>query len=128
MIGQARATEGLYLLKDKDNYSDPLSLSLISVNSNKNEIWNHHRRLGHPSFKTLKRMFPSLFKNIDVESFHCEVCEFAKHHKVSFPLSNTGSLSPFSLIHSDIWGPSRISNISGAKGFVTFIDDCTRMT
>ena len=73
-------------------------------------------------------MFPSLFKNIDVEFFHCEVCEFAKLHRVSFPLSNTRSLSPFSLIHSDIWGPSRISNISGAKGFVTFIDDCTRMT
>ena len=102
MIGQARATEGLYLLKDKDNYSDPLSLSLISVNSNKDEIWTHHHRLGHPSFKTLKRMFPSLFKNIDVEFFHCEVCEFAKHHRVSFPLSNTRSLSPFSLIHSDI--------------------------
>ena len=60
MIGQARATEGLYLLKDKDSCSDPLSLSLISVNANKDEIWNHHRRLGHPSFKTLKRMFPCL--------------------------------------------------------------------
>lgn len=73
MIGQARAMEGLYLLKDKDSYSEPLHLSLISVNSNKDEIWNHHRRLGHPLLKTQQRMFPSLFRNSNVETFHCEV-------------------------------------------------------
>lgn len=100
-------------------------LSLLSINSNKDKIWNYHCCLGHPAFKILERMFHSLFKNIDVEFFHCEACEFAKHHRVPFPLNNTISLSPFSLIHSDIWGPSRISNTLGAKGFVTFIEDCT---
>lgn len=32
------------------------------------------------------------------------------------------------MIHSDIWGPSRVNNINGARWFVTFIDDHTRTT
>ena len=73
-------------------------------------------------------MFPSLFENLDVQNFHCEIYEFAKHHKVPFPSSESRSMSLFSTIHFDIWGPYNIPNISGAKGFVIFIDDCTRMT
>jgi len=102
-------------------------LSFILVNSNKTDVWNHHCRLVHLSFKTLRNMFPSLFKNLDVEQFHCEICEFAKHHRVPFPISDSRYVSPFSIIHSDIWGLYNIPKISGAKGFVTFIDDCTRM-
>ena len=43
-------------------------------------------------------------------------------------MSGTRSSSPFSLIHSDIWGASKIPNILGAKWFVAFIDDCIRVT
>ena len=32
------------------------------------------------------------------------------------------------MIHNNIWGPSRIKNINGARWFVTFIDDHTRTT
>jgi len=127
-IGQARVKDGLYMLEVQGSSSNSPSLSFISVNSNKTDVWNHHCRLGHLSFKTLRNMFPSLFKNLDVEQFHCEICEFAKHHRVPFPTSDSRSVSPFTIIHSDIWGPYNIPNISGAKGFVTFINDCTRMT
>ena len=34
---------------------------------------------------------------------------------------------PFFLIHSDIWGPSRINTNSEKKKFVTFINDHTRL-
>ena len=34
----------------------------------------------------------------------------------------------FYLVHTDVWGPSHIPNILGAKWFLTFIDDCTRVT
>lgn len=30
-------------------------------------------------------------------------------------------------IHSDVWGPTPIPTPSGARYFVTFIDECTRM-
>ena len=84
--------------------------------------------LGHPSFNVLKIIFPSLFKNVSIESLHCDICEFAKHKRSSYPRSNTRTFVPFELIHSDIWGPSNISNISGFRWFVSFIDDCTRVT
>lgn len=32
------------------------------------------------------------------------------------------------MIHSDIWGPSTVPNISGSRRFVSFIDDCTRVS
>ena len=32
------------------------------------------------------------------------------------------------VVHSDVWGPSKVSTIGGARWFVTFIDDCSRMT
>lgn len=43
---------------------------------------------------------------------------------ISFPIGNERN-SIFALIHSNIWGPSTISNISGARWFVSFIDDYT---
>ena len=73
-------------------------------------------------------MFSTLFKGLDIQLFHCDIYEYAKHTRVSFPISNKRSSSPFFLIHSDIWGPSTIPNISGSKWFVTFIDDCTRVS
>ena len=32
------------------------------------------------------------------------------------------------VVHSDVWDPSKITSLGGAHWFVTFIDDCTRMT
>ncbi|CAH9102795.1 unnamed protein product [Cuscuta europaea] len=71
-------------------------------------------------------MFPSLFSSIDVSTFQCDVCELVKQSRVSFSRSNTISCSPFDIIQSDVWGPAPIANISGARWYVTFIDDCTR--
>ena len=35
---------------------------------------------------------------------------------------------PCSLVHTDVCGPANVPNISGAKWFLTFIDNCTRVT
>ena len=70
---------------------------------------------------------PSLFKRLDVESFHCNVYEFAKHRQATFLISNKRSSDPFHLILSDIWDSSIVSNIFGAHWFVSFTDDYTRV-
>lgn len=36
--------------------------------------------------------------------------------------------TPFAFIHSDVWGPSPLSIVSGVRWFVIFVDDCSRMT
>ena len=129
-IGLAKEHNGLYYLSASSQPESNKSASSTSFfsSSNKDVIWLHHRRLGHLSFSALKIMFPALFKGLDVHSFHCDTCEYAKHTRVTFPISNRRSSSPFFLIHSDIWGPSTIPNISGSRWFVTFIDDCTRVS
>ncbi|KAK2991709.1 hypothetical protein RJ640_014987 [Escallonia rubra] len=122
----------LYYLDLVSNSSDKLRQALMVNDSEgemrKSEIWLWHRRLGHASFGYLKKLFPSLFTKCDVSSFQCEVCELAKSHRVSFPLALNKSPDPFMIIHSDVWGPSKVNSLGGSRWFVTFIDDCTRMT
>ncbi|KAL0544016.1 hypothetical protein IC582_019127 [Cucumis melo] len=89
-------------------------------------LW--HFRLGHPNFTYMKYLFPHLFLKIDVSSLSCDVCIRAKQHRVSFPSRPYKPTQPFTLIHSDVWGPSKVTTSSGKRWFVTFIDDHTRLT
>lgn len=84
--------------------------------------------MGHASFGYLRKLLPTLFTKFDVSSFKCDVCELAKSYRVSFPLSMNKSSIPFMVIHSDVWGPSKVATLGGSRWFVTFIDDCTIMT
>ncbi|CAJ2627685.1 unnamed protein product [Trifolium pratense] len=118
-IGNAREWNGLYYLDNQNLPPNPLnnsnSLFSESIKTNRDKVFLYHCRLGHPSFRVMKQIFPSFFKNLDVESLCCEVCELAKHKRASFPVSNKVSTSPFYLIHTDVWGPSNVPNISGAR-------------
>lgn len=92
------------------------------------QIFLWHNCLGHPQFTLLKKLFPKLFQKIDVSNLHCESCMLAKHHSSIFPIKGNQISTLFIVIHSDLWGPSRITNIFGSRWFDTFIDDCTRIT
>ena len=58
----------------------------------------------------------------------CESCVLAKSHKHSYLPSLTRSTSPFSLIHSNVWGSAPISATHNFSYYVLFVDDCTRMS
>jgi len=85
-------------------------------------------RLGHPSFASMSRSYPSLFNACPKESFVCDACEHAKHTRVPYPSLGLRSNRPFDVIHSDVWGPCEIQSISGNKWFVTFIDGFSMYT
>lgn len=87
-----------------------------------------HKRLGHPSFSYLKKLFPGLFKGCENYNFSCETCIYAKSHRASYPSSMNKTSTPFEPVHSDVWGPSPINSKLGYRWYVLFIDDCTRMT
>lgn len=89
-------------------------------------LWNH--RMGHPNFLYLEKLFPKLFINKSAKDFKCEICQLGKHTRSVYPSIPYHLSKPFVLIHSDIWGASTVSNISGARWFVTFIDDHSRLT
>ena len=129
-IGHTREKDGLCYLElsfGQNRTKNQVSLSFIFEISSaiKDKIWLHHCHLGHPLFGILKIMYPLLFKGINVEKLHCDVCELAKHHRASFPISNKRVSSPFVLVHGDIWDPSTSPNILGSRWFVSFINDGT---
>ena len=65
------------------------------------EIMRLYRQLGNPSFQYLKLLFPSLFQTHD--SFQCEICQLAKHKRISFPTISYRASKPFMLIHGNFW-------------------------
>lgn len=127
-IGSAKEHNGLYYFEEGiSNNKQALTVGCEFLSlSREQQIMLWHSRLGHPNFQYLKQLFPTLFRNKDV--FQCDVCQIAKHQRSNFPSQPYKSSKPFALIHSDLWGPSRVPNVSGKKWFITFIDDHTRIT
>lgn len=52
----------------------------------------------------------------------------AKQHRTVYLKSFTRSTTPFSIVHSDVWGPAPIVSRSGFLYFISFIDDFSRFT
>lgn len=108
---------GLYL----DDFSVGCVHNVRHQNSSKEQhIWLCHCRLRHPSFGYMRHMFPDLFTNMQSFDFKCNTCILAKSHRTSYPLSVNKSSIPFALIHSDVWGPSPITTVSGVRWFCYF--------
>ena len=124
VLGTGTERDGLYYL---DNKVAPLALSTVST-SNTDELLLLHHRLGHPSFQSLGRMFPSLFTSCCKEKLICEVCELAKHTRINYPSSGERCNVPLEVVHSDVWGPSKVTSLLGERWYVTFIDGFSRCT
>jgi hypothetical protein len=84
--------------------------------------------LGHLSFGYLRKLQPHLFNVVHDSEFHCNICEMAKSHHITYLPSLNKSSEPFVVIHYDVWGSVKNSTIFKARYFVTFINECTRMT
>ena len=127
-IGRARMINGLYCLEDNSPSAQIAqeSSSNISVSAYE-QIMVWHYRMGHPSFIYLKHLFPLLFKNVNPLKLKCESCLLAKSQRKSYVPRPYLPSKPFYLFHSDVWGPSRVTTVSGKRWFVTFIDDHTRL-
>ncbi|CAL2239261.1 unnamed protein product [Prunus armeniaca] len=126
IIGRGTKRRGLYYV---DDFSPGVAISVThSFDSKQKKIWLWHRRLGHSSFSYMKHLIPDLFSGFKDSDFTCDICILAKSHRVPYPLSTNKCTTPFTLIHFDVWGLSPITAPSSVRWFVTFIDDCTRMT
>ena len=104
------------------------SQSILYSLSNKDEVMLWHYRLGHPNFVYLENLFPHLFINKSPSSYYCEICQLSKHTRNFYPSIPYKPSHPFSMIHNDVWGPTRVKNITGSQCFVSFIDGHTRTT
>lgn len=91
-------------------------------------IWYY--RLGHPTLSIVKQVLNTC--NLQAKSssphFFCKACQMAKIHRLPFNLSQNRATTPFNLVHSDVWGPSPLVSVNGARHFLLFIDDFSRFT
>ncbi|XP_062107930.1 lysine-specific demethylase JMJ26-like isoform X2 [Humulus lupulus] len=127
-IGSVRMSNGLYYFEDiLSNNKIAQGLSSISSFTVYDQIMIWHYKLGHPSFSYLKRLFPGLFKKLNPLFFHCDSCLLAKSQRKSYIQKSYCPSKPFYLFYGYVWGPSKVTTISGKKWFVTFIDDHTRL-
>ena len=121
MIGSARIINGLYYFEDTlPSNKIAQGLSSISSLSVRDQIMVWHYRLGHPSFSYLKILFPVLFKKVDPSLFQCESCLLAKSQQKPYIPKPYYASKPFYLFHSDVWGPSKVTMISGKKMVCNF--------
>ncbi|KAM0020356.1 putative RNA-directed DNA polymerase [Helianthus debilis subsp. tardiflorus] len=122
IIGRGTERQGLYYV---DEVAHQGTVMLAHGTDNR-DAWLWHRRLGHPSHGYSHLLFPKLFPSTG--KIDCETCFRAKSHRDPFKPSNTKVASPFSLIHSDVWGPAPVMGGQSLRYFILFVDDCTRMT
>ncbi|CAJ2668654.1 unnamed protein product [Trifolium pratense] len=114
-IGVGCESQGLYYLSLTSNTCSAIDSPLTI-----------HAQLGHPGLSKHQKLVPSLSKLSDL---HCESCQLGKHTRSHFAdRVNKRASSPFSLVHSNVWGSSRTMSTLESKYFVTFIDDFSRCT
>lgn len=93
---------------------------------NEYKLW--HLRLGHASFSRLKyvdEVKPFLSQH---NKQVCVICPLSKMTKLPFIASDSHASAPFNLIHTDIWGPYKVTTKGKFRYFLTIVDDFSRMT
>ena len=118
----------LQLLWFLDLATSNLDLSSLYLTSSSSSFYLWHSKLGHVSAPRLKYLISkgSLGNLQTYDSFYCSVCKLAKFYTLPCNRSVSSSITPFDLIHFDVWGPSPILTKEGFKCYVSFIDDHTR--
>ncbi|KAL5811668.1 hypothetical protein ACOSQ3_026618 [Xanthoceras sorbifolium] len=121
VVARGKKCGTLYVTSNLEN------IVAVADADGKSNLW--HQRLGHMSEKGMKTLLskgklPDL-KAVDVGL--CEHCIFGKQKKVSFAkIGKIPKAEKLELVHTDVWGPSPVSSLSGSLYYVTFIDDSTR--
>lgn len=120
VIGVSKQKGGTFLFWSLE------SVTSVEVRDEKSfELW--HQRMGHPSAKVVG-LLPLISNVISSEILNkaCDICLRAKQTRLSFPISENKTKRIFDLIHCDLWGPYRTPTHSGARYFLTIVDDYSR--
>lgn len=98
----------------------PLALSFVRVS-----IREWHHCLGHASHPVISKVLlrNKLSANSNKLSSICLDCQMAKSHNLPFHYLAHVSNHRLDLIFSDVWGPALMGSTTGAKYYVSFLDD-----
>lgn len=102
----------------------------MSTSTVSGDTW--HRRLGHVNSNYLNQMSEAveglnLVEKVNITKSTCSTCCEGKQSRLPFKHVGTRADDVLKVIHTDICGPMEVSSIGGAKYFLLFIDDYSRM-
>jgi len=87
------------------------------------DLW--HQRLGHPGRESFRRLLQSFAFSCNKDLPHtCHACRIGKHVRLPFSQSQHKTLSPFELIHCDVW-TSPVASFTGFQYYLVLLDDFT---
>jgi histone deacetylase 1/2 len=112
-------SNGLYTFSASLAHLQPQGISSIHVSA---QLW--HRRLGHASFPVINKAISIAPRN-KLTSI-CSDCQLAKSHAIPFKHVHVSVLKPLELIYSDVWGPAPVLSTTGARYYISFLDDATK--
>lgn len=118
--------KGLYVLQDREE----VALKAGETRKEDPSLW--HKRLGHLGMASVK-LLEGMAKGIAVLKNKpgkpmCVPCIQGKQHKAYNRHEPAARMTRrLEMVHSDTCGPFRVASKAGAKSFVLFTDDFTRM-
>ena len=99
------------------------------------ELW--HRRYGHMGYDGLAKLAAGNLVSgmkVSAEDFKkagetpCGTCITSKQHKASRPSSDSETVRPLELLHTDVCGPMQVQSLGGSSYLATYLDDYSKMS
>lgn len=126
LVAKAEMNNNMFkLVRDKNAAS---CFPAMSAGPSNQLLW--HRRLGHPCYDKLNRLRNDLAQGFDCASVRndsCIVCLQGKQARKPFNSTGTRAKQLLEIVHSDVCGPFSVTSMGGAKYFLLFLDDFSRM-
>ncbi|SGZ28049.1 BQ5605_C026g10262 [Microbotryum silenes-dioicae] len=128
--------KGIYKLNASVQTPSPGAIhTLVTTKSHGIPLLTLHRRYGHASVQTLKKLAASgqvegldwTYSDLECVGFTCNACLASKAHRLPFPPSSFHASEPLALVHSDVLSFPEES-FSHKRYLVTFVDDFSRKT
>ena len=115
-----------FLLGNTVTGAAAVSESSGEVASDATRLW--HVRLGHAGEKALQGLMKQgLLKGAKTcKLAFCEHCVLGKQTRVKFGTAVHRTKGTLDYIHTDVWGPTKVSSLGGKHYFVSFVDDFSR--
>lgn len=107
-------------------FSECQSASSDTESCDEGNLW--HKRLAHINEKGLNILQKrGLLNSANAFKLNpCEECIKGKSTKLPYKQITYRAERCLEYLHCDLWSPSRIATLGGARFFMSIIDDCSR--
>lgn len=125
LVAKAILDNNMYKLI-RDNASS--CFSAREAEPSKQMLW--HRRLGHAGHEKMNQLRSGLVEGMQLSTISkdlCSICLKGKQARRPFNDMGTRAKNLLEIVHSDVCGPNETASIGGAKYFLIFLDDFSRM-